>query len=229
LETGAGINNNDASNVAQAVATLEVEAEGKKHGGKKQQPQPQQLHEPEIPMVDAVAVPEDAIQASSTAITADIVVLGGDAVLRQQASRRTLSDLVPMAPPPSLPTLLNEMKASINDYELIAQKISDEPWTSLFQRLSADEFGSIVGAVQQPFVQPRVASLLAPLLHNGHGIRCADVAAAVRSASGQHRAVMAQRLLPLCTDVKQNHAMVRSVLSDWEQTVCCEVLEEAMR
>ena len=121
------------------------------------------------------------------------------------------------------------MKTSIYDYELIAQKIADDAWVNLFQHLSADEYGSIVAAVDPAFDQPRVASLLAPLLHEGQGTQCADAAAAIRHASPQHRAVMAQRLLPLCTDATQNYALVRAELTEWEQTVANEAFEDAVR
>ena len=208
----------DAHSV-EPVATFESESGGVAgaKGGKRQS---------EIPVVEAVMIPDDAIEAS-TIMTTDVVVLGGDAVLREQSSRRSLTDLVPMAAPPSLPILLNEMQQSINDFALISQKLSDPQWVALFRSLSPVEFGSVISCVNTAFDQPRVAMLLAPHLHQGAGIQCVDVAAAIPKSSAQHRAVMAQRLLPLCTDAKQNHALVRAELSDWEQTVAQRVLEDA--
>jgi len=230
--TGLEGNKLDTDVIEANTATPDVEAvanfESEKGGGKKNGTQQQQQQPNEIPMVEAVYIPDDAVHAS-TAVTADMVVLGGDAVLRQQASHRALTDLVPLAPPPSLPLLLNAMKTSINDYELVAQKSLDEEWISLFQKMSPDEFGSVIACVHLAFDQPRVALLLASHLHQGRGIQCADAAAAIRNAFPQHRAVMAQRLLPLCTDAKQNHERVRTELNEWERTVTSGVFEEVLR
>lgn len=209
-----------------AAPTFESERSGGVNGGggKKKN------SEVEIPVVAAVAIPDDAVQAS-TLITADAVVLGvGDALLRQESGRRQLTDLVPVTPPLSslFSTLLDEMRSSINDYELISQKLLDPQWVELFRSLSPTEFGSVISCVNVAFDQPRVALLLAPHLHQGSGIQCADAAAAIRMASAtQHRAVMAQRLLPLCSDAEQNSNLVRAELNDWEQTVAHQVLEAA--
>ena len=132
-------------------------------------------------------------------------------------------DLVPLAPPPSLPTLLGEMNASINDYELIAQKLMNESWIQFFQQLNADDVGRIMACVK--WDQPRVALLLAPHLHQGRGMECADAAAAIQHALPQHRVVMVQRLLPVCVDAAHHHERVRDVLNDWEQTVTRDVWE----
>ena len=177
-------------------------------------------------MVQAVEIPDDAIQAPEAT---DVVVLGGDAVLADQTSRRRLTDLVPIAAPPSIPILLNELNSSIADFELVSQKLLDPQWVQLFRSMSADELGSIIGAVQAAFDQPRVAMLLAPHLHKGRGIQCVDVAAVLRTTSAQHRPVMVQRLLPLCTDAKEKNKLVRAELTDWEQTVAHAVLEDAAR
>lgn len=184
-------------------------------------------------MAEAVQIPEDAVQASAL-VTADVVVLGGEAMTRQQSSRRqqqqqqqNLTDLVPMAPPPSVPTLLKDLASCINGYELVAHRAEDPQWIRLFRGMSSNDYGDAIASVQSAFDQPRVALLLAPHLNGGSGIRCADAAAAVRAASAQHRAVMAQRLLPLCTDAHANHGSVRDELSDWERTVAHRALENA--
>jgi len=88
-----------------------------------------------------------------------------------------------MAAPPSLPILLNDMQQSINDFALISQKLSDPQWVALFRSLTPVEFGSVISCVNTAFDQPRVAMLLAPHLHQGAGIQCVDVAAAVLKSS----------------------------------------------
>ena len=181
-------------------------------------------HPNDIPTADAVEITNDDDHA---VLATDVVlVLGGDAMLRQQARRsnssnrqRGLMELVPLAPPPSLPTLLCEMNASIDDFALISQKLLGGPWVLFFQQLNPDEFGSILAAVHNPLDQSRVALLLAPHLHQGQGMQCVDAAAAVRNALPQHRAILAQRLLPVCTDALLNQEQVRAVLTDWERTV----------
>jgi hypothetical protein len=166
-----------------------------------------------------------------------VIVLGGDAVLRERSLRRvaantSLSNLVPLSPPTtaiSLQTLLAEMKSSIDDFELISNKLLNPEWVSLFRKVPPDQFGGIISCVHDEFDQPRVGMLLAPHLNDGRGLTCAFAAAAIRNASSQHRAVMAQRLLPLCVDARSNHALVRAELDEWEQTVASGVLEDAMR
>lgn len=219
---------------AEPVATFLSERED--NNSKKKTTQ-QQANE--IPIAQAVAIPNSAVEAS-TIVTGDVVVLGGDAVLREQSWRRvgnnnnnaatSLSDLVPLAPPPSLPTLLYEMNSCISALQLLLEKLRDPQWTQVFQSLSSDDFGKLVSRVEPALDQPRAGQLLAPHLNGGRGMQCDDLAAALRACgTSPHRALMTQRLLPFCTDAAQNHDRVRVELNEWEQTVAGDVLAEVAR
>jgi hypothetical protein len=193
---------------------------------------------PEIPMADAVILPDH----SATAAMDDVIVLGGDAVLpllswQRQSPRNpattSLSSLTPLATPTtpavSVPALLGLMRSSLNDYDLIQEKLCDPAWVDLFHQISPDEFGSIVANVHA-FDQPRVAVLLAPFVNPQEGgLTCAYAAAAVRQASPDHRAITAQKLIPLCIDVPENHAVLVNELNGWEQMVTESILLEAMQ
>ena len=173
-----------------------------------------------VPLVEVqpLPIPENAVAASMAVSSADVVVLGGDAILPQE-SRRRLEDLIPLPPPNavSLDVLLLQMRASINDYDLISEKLANEAWKSLFEELKPVEFGSIIEHVSVDFEQPRVAFLLASRLQSG--LTCEYIAACVRKTSGSLRAVMVQRLLPLCIDVDKNLELISAELNQWEQTV----------
>jgi hypothetical protein len=177
------------------------------------------------------------ITSPATPITSDVFVLGGDAMLvtnrryppalAPSAPPSYLDDATPLPPPApvSVPALQREMRSAINSHNVIAGKISEPAWTDFFQALSANALGKIIASVDPPVDQPRIAVLLAPLMNNGRGISSEQVAAALQACNVQHRAAMAQRLLPLCTD--SNFSVIRAVLNDWEQTVAYNAFRDA--
>lgn len=184
-----------------------------------------------IPVAMAVPIPDDAKEASLPLV--DVVVLGGDAVVRPGTRKRmaSLANLVPMAAPNvvSVPTLLTELRSAINGYECMADKLRQPSWMALCQKITPEEFGSIISCVHE-FDQPRVAVLLAPHLNRGHGgLTCTYVAAALSHTSEHHRAVMAQKLLPLCVDVETQPGLIRAELNEWEQTVTESAFADAIR
>jgi Arrestin (or S-antigen), N-terminal domain len=188
----------------------------------------------EIPMAAAVLVPDDLSLIGSPSV----IVLGGDAVLPHWKPTRhaatSLARLTPMASPEltdtiSVPALLSLMRSSLNDYDLIQEKICEPAWIDLFHQISADEYASIVGHVHA-FDQTRVAVLLAPFVNRSEqGFTCAYAAAAIRLAAEDHRAHMAQTLIPLCTDVSDHHDLIMSELNGWEQVVTEGILVQALQ
>lgn len=173
----------------------------------------------------------------ATPSTTDILVLGGDAALIKQrrypvnlapsAPPSYLDDVAPVAPPNevSVLALQREMRSAISCHSVICNKVELPAWTDFFQSLSADGLGKIISCVDPVVDQPRIAVLLAPLLNNGRGISSHHIAAALHNCNLQHRATMAQRLLPLCTD--NNFEAIRAELNDWEQTVAYNAFGEA--
>jgi hypothetical protein len=201
--------------------------------------------EQDIPMATArpMDLPDDAFVASVNASSENVIVLGGDAILKRKENilrqrrssvpsasnnqTQSLGNLVPMAPPASVELLISEMRTSINDYEIVSEKLMDERWTQVFQDLTPEQFGSILSCVHVAFDQPRVALLLAP--HLSRGLTCEYIVAAIRNTTDHHRAMMLQRLLPHCTDASINHSLIRSELNEWETTLVNTALEDAIR
>jgi hypothetical protein len=203
--------------------------------------------EPDIPMATArpMDLPDDAFVAFVNDSSENVIVLGGDAILKRKENilrqkrasaisagntqNPSLQDLVPMTPPASVELLLSEMRTSINDYEIVAENLMDERWTEVFQDLTPEQFGSILACVHVAFDQPRVALLLAPYLSRGGGLTCEYIVEAIRNTTDHHRAMVLQKLLPHCTDASINHNLIRSELNEWETTLVNTVLEEAIQ
>lgn len=180
-----------------------------------------------VPLATAVQVSQsdDNINDAPVAIADAVVLLGGDA--RQSSSTR-LQDLVPLAPPTgvvSLGSLLMEMRSSLNEYDLLTNKLDDISWIDLFEALSAEDYGKVISFVSIDMDQPKVALLLASYLKNG--LTCEYAAAAIRNASPQHRATLTKKLLKQVKD--DDFDLIRIELNEWEQTVTSSAFEAAAK
>jgi len=191
-----------------------------------------------IPIVAAVAV-SPGISPVPTAPSSDnddgnVIVLGGDAIILEDGDDVDPSDFIPVctAPPDtfdiSVSGLLRTMVSSINDFDIIEERLRDPEWVQLFRSMSADEFGSVVAHVNIDFDQTRVATLLAPHVNGGDCFTCRYAAAAVRNASEWNRSNMTQRLVPLCVDIAVDHGLIRRELSEWDQIVTNREFEDAI-
>ena len=191
---------------------------------------PQPAQHDEIPIVAAVSIPNDAIEASMTTAGADVIVLGGDAVVELSGSG-SLADLIPVPPPSedmlpvSMERLFRDMSRSIDDYGILTNKLSDPAWRQLIASLSTDDYGRIISRLSNPFDQPRVATLLAPHLAV---FSCAHAAAAVRNSSEWNRSAVAQWLLPHCVDIATDHELIRNELNEWDRTVTANDFQAAI-
>jgi hypothetical protein len=196
----------------------------------------------DIPLATAVSIPEDAFHSSMVYATDDVIVLGGDAFISDDASLVPLPAPQPSAPPEedlapqpefkmqsqvSIERLLEEMVSSISDYDIICNKLRDERWQSLLRSITADEFGCIIIHVNIEMDQPRVAVLLAT--HMNSAFTCAHAAAAIQNAAEWTRYTMVERLLPLCSDFSTNQRLVREQLNVWELTVTQQYFDAAAR
>jgi hypothetical protein len=76
--------------------------------------------------------------------------------------------------------------------------------------------------------QPTAAELLVPHVNGGDHFTCRYAAAATRYAKEWNRSTMAQRLLPLCVDVAEEHDLIRQELNEWERTVTARDFEDAI-
>lgn len=152
----------------------------------------------------------------------------------------SLANLVPLSAPTSvmsIPALLGELRSSLNEFELIMDKLLDAAWVKLLQEeCTPSDLRQIISIVHD-FDQPRVAVVLAPHMNRnrsaagggGGGFTCEYAAAALTGTAVHHRAVMAQKLFPLCVDIRENSELVLVELNAWEQTVTETALQMAMR
>jgi Arrestin (or S-antigen), N-terminal domain len=174
-----------------------------------------------------------AVQSSRTTISSNY---GTNSIDTSTVSTK-LSNLVPLSAPStqlentiSIPALLSSMRSSMLDnYEYIQGKLCEPIWIELFHNMSSYEYGSIIANVHE-FDQPRVAFLLAPFINHQHGgCNCEYAASAIRHTSDNHRAITAQKLIPLCVDLHTNHTTILDELNGWEQTITESAFTEAMR
>ena len=187
-----------------------------------------------LPEITATPLPLNAIDAPTTFVDSNVVVLGGDAILLPEEDPDTFdySSISPLRPPPAYaPSLVNlseEMLTSVEDYDIIQNKLQDYGWKSLFAQISPDDFGAIIGHVNMDFDQPRVAVLLAPVVNGGDNFSCEYCAAAVRCTSEWNRSTIVERLVPHCIDLAFNKHLIQSELSEWDQLITDRCITECL-
>mmetsp|Transcript_4047 Transcript_4047/g.11459 ORF Transcript_4047/g.11459 Transcript_4047/m.11459 type:complete len:966 (+) Transcript_4047:250-3147(+) len=118
---------------------------------------------------------------------------------------------------PSLDSLLHEMAAAVNDFDVVANKVQFIEWAVFLGDLSPDDYGTIIGHVTVDFSQTRVGVFLAR--HISEGFTCEHCVAAVQNTTMPFRPNMVEALLPFCTDLSDNHELIREQLSEFEQVV----------
>jgi len=186
----------------------------------------------------ATAVPIDAMDAPTTVVQANAILVGGEVTTIEEDSldsgRSFYDNLVPLPPPPStapsLPNLCEEMLVSVEDYEIIQNKFHDMKWRTLLEGISADEFGTIIGHVNVDSDQPRVATLLASAINDGNIniFTCQYCVAALKNASQWIRPKMVEVLVPFCIDLAENQNLIQANLSEWEQLITAPSMRNAL-
>jgi len=147
---------------------------------------------------------------------------------------------------PTLSSLLGQLaaaSAASPDQSTLLQvfrgKMEDPGWPKFVASLSISDFQTILNAfpmgdrigaaevVAQQFIRMHEkatdgdASGLSPFT-------CLHCAAAMQCMSEYCRTDMLQTLLPYCSDIKQNHIIIREGLSDWERTITNGMFEEVL-
>lgn len=120
---------------------------------------------------------------------------------------------------PSFAKLLQDMAASVNDYDMLTRRLQQPQWRCIFESLSPEQFGRIIKSVTLDFDQPRVARLLVPVLNGGNNFTCPYFISALKNTEMWNRIAMVQVLLAQCRDLASGHHVVTSELSEWERTV----------
>ena len=112
--------------------------------------------------------------------------------------------------------LLQELEASIHDYNLLVGKINDPSWSALLAQITPTEYSHILVLVNVESDQPKVAELLAKHL-GSHGIfNCKYAKAAITNVAQWTRTNTLQKVLPFCNDLSTNADSIRSMLTEWE-------------
>lgn len=127
----------------------------------------------------------------------------------------------------SLERLLQELKGSIHDYEVVATKMRDPGYKSLFSMLTPQEYRSIIGHVGMSH-QVQVALLLAKQLVYNAAFTCAHCTAALQKTSEYFRSNMVETLLPYCCDLETNYTMIQNELNDWEKILTSDAFTAAL-
>jgi hypothetical protein len=190
----------------------------------------------DIPMVHAVILPIDTsgmIQAPRASATTEAMILGGNP---QYSQNENGSSFPPPAPfvassMPSLANLLEEMMFSIDDYDIICNKLNDPNWVQLLAKLTPDDFGRVLAHVNRDSDQPRIAEMLAlhVAAHNPNTwLTCRHVVLAAINAADWNKTNTIQRILPHCSDLVENYGQIQQVLSDWEWTVLKSDVEQLL-
>lgn len=197
---------------------------------------PEQDEEDNENMAAATATTADGSSFPVMIAPDDLIVLGSESVHRKE-SRGDDSSSVVSAPSTvasnqqeevSLQALLNRMKSTTSDFDLILNLLMERKWMKLFGSFSPSEFGIIISNVKIEVDHPRVAVMLAPHMNRGKTFTCQYAAAAIRRCAVSYRSVMTKRLLPLCADIQENYRVVLNELNEWERVATSSEFEEAL-
>lgn len=129
---------------------------------------------------------------------------------------------------PSFDNLLEEMLFSVDDFDIVCNKLEDPEWRPILFRISPDEFGSMLAHVNMDHDQPKVAAVVAAQLSMESNFTCQHVIHALRNAADWTRVSIMQRLLPFCSDLLESKELLKEELTPWELTVLAGDLEKAI-
>lgn len=120
--------------------------------------------------------------------------------------------------------LLKELRASIQDYEVVSNKTREADYRDLYSSLSPKEYGLIVATVSMSY-QVQVAVVLARYLVYSSSFTCAHCTEALSKTSTYFRTNMVEALLPYVHDLSANRHLIEAELSSWERCVTARAFE----
>lgn len=123
--------------------------------------------------------------------------------------------------------LLQELDGSIHDYEVVSTKLRDPAYKEFFTMLTPNEFRSVIGHVSMSH-QVQVALLLAKQMVRTSSFTCAHCIGALQKTSDYFRANMVETLLPYCSDLRSNFAIIKKELNEWEQVITSRAFKSAL-
>ena len=115
---------------------------------------------------------------------------------------------------PSIELLLDLLTASVNDGEIIDEKVNDGEWDDVFSSLTPIDYSKIISKVDLDHYQPKIALKVAEKIDP---FTCNYAIAAIRGCSDWNRINVLKKLLPLCSDLEENKDSITQELTDWER------------
>eukprot|EP00979_Chaetoceros_neogracilis_P008403 scaffold1867_cov186-Chaetoceros_neogracile.AAC.10 len=129
---------------------------------------------------------------------------------------------------PSLQLLLMKMSQSVDDLSILEHRVlrgDRSEWRAIFANLSPQDYGLILEQVDLTINVVPIATLLASRCET---FTCAHVVSVLPHADSNTRTTMVEQLLPYCSDLEENQALIVGMLSDWDQMVIKSVLQAAL-
>jgi hypothetical protein len=217
--------------VSNPVIIIPIEA-----GEPREEEAPVQQAAP-APAAAAAAAPQQGLFADAAAVvtTASTVhvpgtaaVTGGRPVVSSDNEEPEVAISSPDTTdkPPSIETLLRDMEESLLDLDLLQRRAGDPAYGSVFEAMRPSDYFNVIRKVSSEFDQPAVAVLVAEKVP---AFTCEYAVEALRAASEWNRQTIVERLLPHCTDLRQNQQRIKKELTDWEKTVTERAFQEALK
>jgi hypothetical protein len=166
---------------------------------------------------------EDASRPESSSCPVDVP----PAPLPPSKTQAPLPQPQPTSASVSMSGLLRDMESSACDYDLLRARMQRQEWRQFFERMEPSDYAQIVAKVRH--IDPEVAAgELAVLLRPG--FRCAHAGAALRAIRNNNRRAMAQRLIPLCSDIAEphSHGLILRQLKRSDQAAIRSDLDQAI-
>merc|ERR1711862_947462 len=131
-----------------------------------------------------------------------------------------IAEAVPVSsePPPSLSLLLSKMReAGIGDRDVVMNVYANKSsWDGFFSNLSPKDYAAIVGQTSSSFDESDVAVYLASEKMKGR-FTCDHVAMAAKKTEAWNRTNLIEKLIPYCSDFKENRKNILTVLDEWDR------------
>jgi hypothetical protein len=96
----------------------------------------------------------------------------------------------------------------------LEEMIRDDEWKPVLSALQPQDVVAIIKQVTLEFDQPDVAILVASVVDN---FTCAYTVTILCSVSDWMRIQFVQKLISVCTDLRENQSLIVNELSDWER------------
>ena len=187
---------------------------------------------PSLQKAPTAAIPSDFHQGAtvlgSVHANTSMAVMGGKPVSATDEE----PDLViePFSSDPdtkdvTLHRLIQEMKDSIQDLNIIQCFLRDPAWDAIFEGLTPTNYGNMISHVDTDYDQPKVAYVVAEKISN---FSCDHVVRAIKACDEWNVAATVEKLIPLCKDLAENQDSIKNELSSWNQTVTEKAFENAL-